>query len=97
MSEYIVDTFGIVQDFADLHGDMTTPLYHAIMNVMVSRKREQIVRCRDCKHATISSLGYVKYCEMFVLPDEDGYGADPQVMLPLDFFCGYGELRGDAE
>lgn len=59
--------------------------------------RGEIVRCRDCKHATISSLGYVKYCEKFVLPDEDGYGADPQVMLPLDFFCGYGELRGDTE
>lgn len=58
---------------------------------------EEIVRCRDCKHATISSLGYVKYCEKFVLPDEDGYGADPQVMLPLGFFCGYGEMRGDAE
>ena len=50
-----------------------------------------IVRCRDCKHATISNLGRVKYCEMFVLPDKDGYGADPQVNLPLDFFCAYGE------
>ena len=60
-------------------------------------RREEIVRCRDCKHATVSSLGYVKYCEMFVLPDEDGYGADPQVRLPLGFFCGYGEPRGDAE
>ena len=48
MSEYIVDTFGIVQDFANLHGDMNTPLYHAIMDVMVSRQHEQIVRCRDC-------------------------------------------------
>ncbi len=50
MSEYIVDTFGIVQDFADLHGDMNTPLYQAIMDVMLSRQREEIVRCRDCKH-----------------------------------------------
>lgn len=50
MSECIVDTFGIVQDFADLHGDMTTPLYEAIMDVMVSRQRGEIVRCRDCKH-----------------------------------------------
>lgn len=48
MSEYIVDTFGIVQDFADLHGDMNTPLYQAIMNVMASRQLEEIVRCRDC-------------------------------------------------
>ena len=59
--------------------------------------RERIVRCRDCRHATINSLGLVKYCEMFVLPDVDGYGANPQVMLPPDFFCGYGELGGDAE
>ena len=50
MNEYIVDTFGIVQDFADLHGDMSTPLYRAIMNVMLSRQHEEIVRCRDCKH-----------------------------------------------
>lgn len=48
MSEYIVDTFGIVQDFADLHGDMSTPLYQAIMDVMLSRQHEEIVRCRDC-------------------------------------------------
>ena len=60
-------------------------------------RHEKIVRCRDCRHATVSSLGLVKYCEMFVLPDEDGFGANPQVMLPLDFFCGYGELRGGAE
>lgn len=57
--------------------------------------REEIVRCRDCKHATISSLGYVKYCGKFVLPDEDGFGPDPQVNLPLDFFCAYGERRDD--
>lgn len=51
MSEYIVDTFGIVQDFADLHGDMSTPLYRAIMNVMLSRQHEEIVRCMDCRWA----------------------------------------------
>ena len=50
MSEHIVNTFGIVQDFADLHGDMCTPLYQAIMDVMLSRQREEVVRCRDCKH-----------------------------------------------
>ena len=59
--------------------------------------REEIVRCRDCKHATISNLGHCKYCEMFVIPDMDGYGADPQVNLPLDFFCAYGERKETAE
>lgn len=54
---------------------------------------EQIVRCRDCKHATISTMGVCKYCEMFVLPDTDGYGADSQVNLPLDFFCGFAERK----
>jgi len=57
--------------------------------------REEIVRCRDCKHANISSLGFCKYCEKFVLPDEDGFGPDPQVNLTLDFFCAYGERRKD--
>ena len=54
-----------------------------------------VVRCRDCKHATISNFGFCKYCEKFVLPDEDGFGPDPQVNLPLDFFCADGERRGE--
>ena len=61
----------------------------------ISLPRREIVRCRDCKHATISSLGFCKYCEKFVLPDEDGFGPDPQVNLPLDFFCAYGERSED--
>ena len=63
MSEYIVDTFGIVQDFADLHGDMSTPLYRAIMNVMLSRQHEEIVRCRDCYFADEIEGGY--WCDRF--------------------------------
>lgn len=65
---------------------------------MMARLAEQhgyvrVVRCRDCVHATISTMGVCKYCEMFVLPDTDGYGADPQVNLPLDFFCGFAERK----
>lgn len=85
MTEYIIDF------------DEKSSAYMRILVSKTAMNKGEIVRCRDCRHATISSLGLVKYCEMFVLPDEDGYGADPQVMLPLDFFCGYGELRGDAE
>ena len=72
MSEYIVDTFGIVQDFADLHGDMSTPLYQAIMNVMLSRQHEEIVRCRDCAWCTNSSE-YGAYCTHFGSPLYDDY------------------------
>ena len=60
-------------------------------------RHEEIVRCRDCRHATISSVGHIKYCEMWWLPDIDGYGAHAELNLPFDFFCGYGERRGDAE
>lgn len=96
MSEYVIHWAGIGSRIVELLAGGTPPWKIAKV-LRAERLREPIVRCRDCKHATISSLGYVKYCEMFVLPNEDGYGADPQVMLPLDFFCGYGELRGDAE
>jgi hypothetical protein len=78
MSEYIYSSRGEV--LANQHGEISLP-------------RREIVRCRDCKHATLSSLGFSKYCEKFVLPDEDGFGPDPQVNLPLDFFCAYGERR----
>ena len=55
--------------------------------------RVEVVRCRDCKHATINIYGECKYCELLWLPDVDGYGADPQVNLPGDFYCAWGERR----
>lgn len=55
----------------------------------------ELVRCMDCRHATITVNGKCKYCEMFWLPDEDGYGAISQVYLPGDFYCGFGERRGE--
>ena len=95
MSEYIITDKQLkTATEAYLEHELSRPITEVFIS---GDKLPKIVRCRDCKHATISSLGYVKYCEKFVLPDEDGYGADPQVMLPSDFFCGYGELRGDAE
>ena len=78
MSEYVYATNG--EPVANVDGS-------------ISLAREEVVRCRDCKHATISTTGACKYCEMFVLPDTDGYGADAQVNLPLDFFCAWGEKR----
>ena len=81
MAECIVDTFGIVQDFADLHGDMSTPLYQAIMDVMVSRQREEIVRCRDCKccdEEHYGAWGRVWHCEQFGDVKPDGFCAWPE-------------------
>lgn len=78
MSEHIVETFGIVQDLADLHGDMSTPLYHAIMDVLLSRQREEVVRCRDCIHWATKA----RIAGMCV-----GKQLDP------DGFCSWGEKR----
>lgn len=31
------------------------------------------------------------------MTDTDGYGADPQVNLPLDFFCGFAERKEEGK
>ena len=90
MSEYIVDTFGIVQDFADLHGDMNMPLYQAIMDVMVSRQREEIVRCRDCKY----SAHFFHHDDerwQCTNPNQDGDGVKP------DAYCWRGKRKESGE
>ena len=96
MAECIVDTFGIVQDFADLHGDMSTPLYQAIMDVMVSRQREEIVRCRDCRYASAGEAVISGNWQM-------GNCHNPRFRMSLhaanvraDGFCAWGE-RGEDE
>lgn len=84
MSEHIVDTFGIVQEFADLHGDMTTPLYEAIMNVMLSRQREEIVRCCDCKHYDAEINGCDEFGDIW---------HDEYANVEPDGFCKWGRRR----
>lgn len=88
MSEYVVETFGIVQDFADLHGDMNTPLYQAIMDVIESRQREEIVRCRNCRwsfHSDQSGNFTRRYCKWFRC---DVYN---------DGFCFWGDRKDDED
>ena len=93
MSEYIVDTFGIVQDLADLHGDMNTPLYRAIMDVMILRQREQIVRCKDCKY--LDRKDYTKTHKIPITGSWCNWFADT---CEPDGFCAWGERKegGDA-
>lgn len=89
MSEYIVDTFGIVQDFADLHGDMNTPLYQAIMDVMVSRQREEIVRCKDCAYYDDEPDLESSMPKCWRDPDHRGTA----IWTSPDGFCKWGERR----
>lgn len=91
MSEYIITDKQLkTATEAYLEHELSRPITEVFIS---GDKLPKIVRCRDCKHATISTMGVCKYCEMFVLPDTDGYGADAQVNLPLDFFCAWGEKR----
>ena len=50
-----------------------------------------LITCKDCKHATMSTLGYCKYCDRLCAND-DGE-PDMQVNFDADFFCGFAERR----
>ena len=93
MSEYVVDTFGIVQDFADLHGDMNMPLYQAIMDVMVSRQHEEIVRCRDCSRFV--PQGTYRFNSGTTNKDTCEVIRGFVVQINPDGFCAWGERRGE--
>ena len=92
MSEYIVDTFGIVQDFADLHGDMSTPLYQAIMDVLLSRQHEEIVRCRDCTYYDDEPDLTSSTPKCWRDPEHRG----AVIWTRPDGFCAWGERKVDA-
>ena len=50
----------------------------------------EIIRCRDCKHATMTSDGKLcKYCAM----DTDDFGNPRDVYHDADWFCADGEKR----
>lgn len=49
---------------------------------------QEIVRCKDCKHATMTADGKMcKYCEM----DTDDFGDRRDVYHDADWFCADGE------
>lgn len=49
-----------------------------------------VVRCKDCKHATMASDGKMcKYCEM----DTDDFGCQREVYHDADWFCADGERK----
>lgn len=96
MNEYIVDTSDIVQDFAVMHVDTSTPSYRGIMCVLVSRQREPIVRCRDCKYSakdrSNTAIGEVG---AFVCVSEQWSTSSlmPSHKVEPDGFCKWGERK----
>lgn len=55
------------------------------------RAEVPLVTCKDCKHATMSTQGYCKYCDRLCANDEGE--PDAQVNFDTDFFCGFAERR----
>lgn len=54
------------------------------------KDRPEIVRCKDCKYATMTNDGNVcKYCEM----DIDDFGDQRYVCHDADWYCANGERR----
>lgn len=57
---------------------------------------EEIIRCKECKHAVLTTNGEVKYCK-FWQEDEDGNFSGDPLYLDGDFFCKGGERRDDDD
>lgn len=51
---------------------------------------QELIRCKDCKHATMTSDGMMcKYCAM----DTDDFGDQRDVYHDADWFCADGERK----
>lgn len=92
MSEYIFETFP-----AQIPCE---PCNAKVGDVwVIGGKREQLVRCRDCKHGHITIDGKnCKWCDRIATHNPDGCepnnGYDPEPYFSADFFCAWGERKG---
>lgn len=58
--------------------------------IALLKEQPEIVRCKDCKHATMTSDGKMcKYCAM----DTDDFGDLRDVYHDADWFCADGERK----
>lgn len=68
-------------------------LVHHAINVVAELpiiRQPKIVRCKDCKHATMTNNGKMcKYCAM----DTDNFGYPRDVYHDADWFCADGDRR----
>lgn len=86
---YLDDAISIVEDTpsvvdTDLSGS-SFRLYRAAYDRGKQEARAEIVRCKECKYATMTMDGECKYCDIW-FPDEEEY-------LDCDYYCASGERR----
>ena len=64
-----------------------------IMEEEIADRPQELVRCKDCKHATMTANGKMcKYCEI----DTDDFGYQRVVYHDADWFCADGERREET-
>jgi hypothetical protein len=82
-----------VPDFLDGGSSITKAFILAMLatrSVTPTIDAVPVVRCNDCKHATMTSDGKMcKYCEI----DTDDFGDQRDVYHDADWFCADGERR----
>lgn len=82
MSEYIIEWSGIGADMTDMLNNHVPPCLWP-KRIREDRRRERIVRCRDCTHYELGELGQ-GYCIWEYYTD---WECEP------DGFCAWGERR----
>lgn len=60
-----------------------------LISVIQTVDAVEVVRCKDCKHATLTYQGECKYCDFW---QEEG---GDSLYLDGDFFCAAGERRDE--
>lgn len=77
---------------------MPTEWYEGAKSAITLLKKEptvdavEVVRCKDCKHASLTYDGECKYCQRW---KEKYDGESVSLYLDGDFYCAFGERRED--
>ncbi len=95
MAEYVIDLSGVeVKTIKEAHGIETI---EALWGLPV---RERIVRCRDCRHSSVSfdeTRTMCRYWSMNSYDDsESSHGYTLYPVVKPDGFCAWGERRADG-
>ena len=70
-----------------MNGEVPSSL--ALNMAIKALEQPEIIRCKDCKYANMTTDGECKYCDIW-FPDE-------KVYMPGDYYCGSAERRGKAD
>lgn len=92
MTEYVMKYDGWAEG-------MSIDEYLKVRDAMHARKRERIVRCRDCKHSSVSFDETRTMCRWWSMNGyDDSESSNGYTLYPVvkpDGFCSWGERKVD--